>query len=85
MSTSDGAFEAALPVAAHIPGGGSASMSFVLALRILLDAEEALVEVRVRCLPFELSWRPSGCGKGAGVDTFVGDAGCEFADAMVVM
>lgn len=48
MSTSEGAFEATLPVAAHMPGGGFASMSFMLALRILLDAEEALVDVRAR-------------------------------------
>jgi hypothetical protein len=57
-------------------------MSFMLALLILLDADETLVEVRARCLPaivavgFELvvSCRLSGCGKGTGVETFA----CEF-------
>jgi hypothetical protein len=73
MSTSEGAFETVLPVAAHMPGGGSASISFMLALRILLDAEDALVDVRARCLPFGASLRPSGCGKGTGVETFVGE------------
>lgn len=53
-------------------------MSFKLALRNLLEAVETLVEVRARCLPVvfpfgivvELSWRPSGCGKDTGVETF---------------
>jgi hypothetical protein len=84
MSTSEGAFEAALPVAAHMPGGGSASMSFILALRILLDAEDALVDVRARCLPFGLSLRPSGCGKGMGVETFAGDVEREFGAGMIL-
>lgn len=78
MSTSEGAFDATLPVAAHMPGGGFVSMSFKLALRNLLEAVETLVEVRARCLPVvfpfgivvELSWRPSGCGKDTGVETF---------------
>jgi ABC-type uncharacterized transport system YnjBCD ATPase subunit len=85
MSTSEGAFDATVPVATHIPGGGSASMSFRLALRILLDADEVLVEVRVRCLLFELSWGPSGCGKGTGVEISAGDVDCEFQDAIVVI
>jgi hypothetical protein len=82
MSTSEGAFETVLPVAAHMPGGGSASISFMLALRILLDAEDALVDVRARCLPFGASSRPSGCGKGTGVETVAGEVECEFGAAM---
>ena len=82
MSTSEGAFETVLPVAAHNPGGGSASMSFMLTLRILLDAEDALVDVRARCLPFGVSLRPSGWGKGTGVETFAGEDECEFGDAI---
>lgn len=83
MSTSEGAFDTVLPVAAHMPGGGSASMSFMLALRILLDAEDALVDVRARCLPFGVSLRPSGCGNGTGVETFVGEVECELGPAMI--
>lgn len=89
MSTTEGAFDATLPVAAHMPGGGFASISFVLALRILLDAVETLVEVRARCLPadvgvFELLWRPSGCGKGTGVETFAWEAPpCGFEEVMI--
>ena len=39
-----------LPVAAHMPGGGLASMSLMLAVRMRLEAEivEALVEVLER-------------------------------------
>lgn len=50
ISARVGAFDATLPVAAHMPGGGDASMSFMLAVRIRLDAEavEALVDVRER-------------------------------------
>lgn len=42
-----------LPVAAHMPGGGVASMAFRLAVRIRLVTEvlDALVEVRDRFAP----------------------------------
>lgn len=45
-----GAFEAYVPVAAHIPGGGSASMSFIDAarMRLVVEAIDAFVEVRER-------------------------------------
>ena len=85
MSTNEGAFDATVPVATHIPGGGSASMSFRLALRILLDADEALVDVRAGCLPFELLGRPLGCGKETGVRILAGDVDREFQDAIVTM
>jgi hypothetical protein len=85
MSASEGALEATLPVAAHMPGGGFASMSFMLAVRILLDAVEVLVPVRPRCFvegvaaPSELVWRSSGHGNGTGVDMlacgFLGGSG----------
>jgi hypothetical protein len=50
MSVNVGAFEVTAPVAAHIPGGGFVSMSFMLAARTRLETEavEALVEVRER-------------------------------------
>jgi hypothetical protein len=76
MSASEGALEATLPVAAHMPGGGFASMSFMLAVRILLDVVEALVPVRARAFVedvasgFGLVWISSGRGKGTGVDMF---------------
>lgn len=47
MSAIEGAFDAVEPVAAHIPGGGFASISLMLAVRTLLDIFEALVEVRL--------------------------------------
>lgn len=53
MSLSEGAFETTLPVAAHIPGGGSAFMSLIDAARRRLeafDATEAAVEERCRGL-----------------------------------
>lgn len=50
ISLTDGALAATVPVAAHMPGGGLASMSFMLADRMRLVAEvaEALVEPRGR-------------------------------------
>lgn len=78
ISAKVGAFDAALPVAAHMPGGGSASISFILAVRMLLvaDAMEVLVEVRGRRggevgeVGEALVWGwESGCGKGTGVGT----------------
>lgn len=50
MSASVGAFAVTLPVAAHMPGGGDASMAFMLAVRTRLVTElvEALVDVRDR-------------------------------------
>jgi hypothetical protein len=44
MSESEGAFDAVEPVAAHMPGGGLASMSLMLADLILLEVVDALVE-----------------------------------------
>jgi hypothetical protein len=68
------------------PGGGSASISFKLAVRMRLptDVLEALVEVRERLFcgddgewGLDAAFCPgeSGCGKGTGVDTLaLGDA-----------
>jgi hypothetical protein len=78
MSDREGALAAVVPVAAHIPGGGLTSISFPVAVRILLETVEALVEVRSRVfgpgdsvvgldvlgLPM-----PSGWGNGTGVGT----------------
>jgi hypothetical protein len=78
ISASDGAFDAVLPVAAHMPGGGLASINFRLAVRILFEALEAFVDVRCRRVlegesggvgAVELASRiPAGCGKGTGVE-----------------
>jgi hypothetical protein len=84
MSTSDGAFDAALPVAAHIPAGGSASMSFMLAVRMILDAVEVLVGIRGRFVVFWSSLGASGCGNGIEVATAAGDVDPGFGEAMVV-
>jgi hypothetical protein len=76
MSTREGAFEAVVPVAAHIPGGGFASISFRLAVRTLLEIIEALVDVLLRRVllgesggvTLEFGSRmPLGCGNGTGV------------------
>lgn len=84
MSASDGALDAVAPVAAHIPGGGLASINFKLAVRTRFEIAEALVDVRWRrVLPGESggvalesgSRMPFGCGKGTGV-------GVEFEDAI---
>jgi hypothetical protein len=84
MSTREGAFEAVVPVAAHIPGGGFASISFRLAVRTLLEMMEALVDVLLRRVllgesggvTLELGSRmPFGCGNGTGV-------GVDFEGAM---
>lgn len=50
ISVIDGALAATLPVAAHIPGGGLASMNFKLAdrMRLVAEVEEALVKPRER-------------------------------------
>jgi hypothetical protein len=48
MSDSEGALAAVVPVAAHIPGGGSASINLLVAVRILFETIDALVEVRSR-------------------------------------
>jgi len=60
MSFNEGAFDAVAPVAAHIPGGGFASMSFMLAVRILfeVDVAEALVDVL---------WRRVSVGESVGL------------------
>jgi hypothetical protein len=77
MSASDGALDAVLPVAAHIPGGGLASISFMLAVRIRFEVVDAIVDVLCRRalegepggLALVLGSRiPAGCGKGTGVD-----------------
>lgn len=58
ISASEGALDATLPVAAHIPAGGVASMSFMLAVRMRLEVEvvDALVEVRARRVVGELEF-----------------------------
>ena len=48
MSDNEGALAAVVPVAAHIPWGGFTSISFPVAVRILFETVEALVEVRSR-------------------------------------
>lgn len=50
MSVSVGAFAVTLPVAAHMPGGGVASMALILAVlrRLPTEVSEAFVEVRER-------------------------------------
>lgn len=77
MSDSDGALDAVVPVAAHIPGGGVASISLMLAARNRLEAVEAVVDVlwrvsvvgdSVEGLDGSGSRSPSGRGKGTGVD-----------------
>jgi hypothetical protein len=45
MSANDGTLDAVVPVAAHMPGGGLASISLMLAVRSLLEVVEALVDV----------------------------------------
>jgi hypothetical protein len=89
MSASEGALDAVVPVAAHIPGGGLASMSFMLAVRILFEVVEALVDVLWRRVAVAVavgesggvalalgSRTPGGCGKGTGVEV-------EFEGAML--
>ena len=63
MSEREGALAAAVPVAAHMPGGGLASINLPVALRSLLETIEAFVEVRSRALAegasragFDVSW-----------------------------
>ena len=48
MSDIEGALAAAVPVAAHMPAGGLVSISFPVAVRILLETAGAVVEVRSR-------------------------------------
>lgn len=81
MSARVGAFAVTLPVAAHMPGGGDASMALILAVRrrpatLVVDA---LVDVRARFagvdgVAFEGSggeaFVESGNGKGTGVCVF---------------
>lgn len=73
MSAKDGAFDAVCPVAAHMPAGGDASMSFMLAVRILFEIFEDAVPDLLRVLDSAVgldagdSRVSSGCGKGAGV------------------
>jgi hypothetical protein len=83
MSASDGALDAVLPVAAHMPGGGLASINFRLAVRILFEAVDAFVDVLCRRalegesggIALELGSRtPAGCGKGTGVEIESGGA-----------
>ena len=77
ISARVGAFDVTLPVAAHMPGGGAASINFMLAVRMRLpaDAIEALVDVRERLVVGELGLAfavgESGCGKGTGVGTLL--------------
>jgi len=72
MSARDGALDAVCPVAAHMPGGGEASMSLMLAVRILLEMLEEAVPDLLRVLGSVVGLEAcgsrvsSGCGKGAG-------------------
>jgi len=50
MSVIEGALAAVVPAAAHMPGGGFTSINLPVAVRILLETMEALVEVRSRVL-----------------------------------
>jgi len=50
MSVIEGALAAVAPAAAHMPGGGFTSINLPVAVRILLETMEALVEVRSRVL-----------------------------------
>lgn len=50
MSDIEGALAAVVPVAAHMPGGGFTSISLPVAVRILFETIEVLVEVRSRVL-----------------------------------
>ena len=76
MSDIEGALAAVVPVAAHMPGGGFASINFPVAVRILVETDDALVEVRARVVVDVGSAAgldaaglrmPSGCGNGTGV------------------
>lgn len=82
ISDRDGVLAAIVPVAAHIPGGGFASNSLILAVRKRLgpDVADALVEVRERCwggVVELVGLLLSGRGNGTGVRTLALD------DAMV--
>jgi hypothetical protein len=83
ISASEGALDTVVPVAAHIPGGGLASINLMLAVRILLDVVEALVDVLLRRVfegesgglePESGLRTPGGCGNGTGVDIEFGVA-----------
>lgn len=91
MSEREGALATVVPVAAHIPGGGLASISLPVALRSLLDTVEAFVALRSRVLAegasgagVGVSWSAMswGCGKGTGVEMLLdgamskGESGC---------
>jgi hypothetical protein len=85
MSDIEGAFDAVVPVAAHMPDGGFTFMSLPVAVRILVDTVEVFVDVRSRVLvdgdsaaAFGLRM-PSGCGNGTGV------AVLPFEDAMLLV
>jgi hypothetical protein len=78
MSASVGAFAVTDPVAAHMPGGGDASMAFMLTVRMrpVTEVVEALVDVRDRFVPGVVGVAPvgggvvceaSGRGNGTGV------------------
>jgi len=79
----DGALATVVPVAAHIPGGGFASISFPVAVRIILEIDDAVVEVRAPVFVEggsaagldEVGLRmPSGCGNGTGVGVLLLEA-----------
>lgn len=83
MSASEGARDTFVAVAAHIPGGGLASIILMLAVRILLEAVDALVDVLLRRVfegesgglePESGPGTPGGCGNGTGVDIEFGVA-----------
>ena len=87
ISEREGAFDAMVPVAAHMPGGGDASINLILAvrMRLVVDVVDALVEARVRCAVGEEDvWGgefDSGRGKGTGVETLVGEVMVRAGDS----
>jgi hypothetical protein len=86
ISPNVGAFAATCPVAAHMPGGGVASNSLILAARMRLPPEllEALVAVRERlcALVDEVAAALTSCSDGGyGKDTGVGTL--PFGEGMI--
>lgn len=72
MSDIEGALAAVVPVAAHMPGGGFASINFPVAVRILLETDDVRARVFVDVgsaagLDAPGLRMPSGCGNGTGV------------------
>jgi len=79
ISDIDGALATTLPVAAHMPGGGVASMSLMLAdrRRLAAEVEEAFVELRDRRVGLvgEVGVVVAGCDCWGAVVCVVGKGG----------